>query len=84
MIALVLVATEVPQEDQLVRSLDSLGDHLEMQAVSERDNGANDGRVVAAGSQFADECAIDLQLVERQFARRASSQERRERKGYKT
>ena len=40
MIALVLVATEVPQEDQLVRSLDSFGDHLEMQAVSERDNGA--------------------------------------------
>ena len=40
-ITLVLVATEVPQKTQLVRSLDPFGDHFEMQAVSERDDGAD-------------------------------------------
>ena len=66
MIALILVATELPQKGQLIRCLDALGDHFQSQVVGQRNDGPHDCRIVAAGDYVADEGAVDFELVERQ------------------
>src|SRR6185437_7942642 len=65
-ISLVLIAAEPAQEVQLLLRLHALGDHLQMQAVRQRHDGAHDLRIIAAGGDFLDEGVIDLELVERQ------------------
>src|SRR4051812_29969407 len=66
--ALVLIAAHRLERVELLERLDALGDHLEPQAVRERDDRLHDRRVVGARHQVLDEAAIDLELVDRKAA----------------
>src|SRR5579863_5744513 len=61
-VSLPLIAVERPNPLELLRRLDTLGHHLQADAVSERDDGADDRLVRRARGQVPDEAAIDLQL----------------------
>ena len=54
-IALVLIAAQRAQEGELLGCLHALGDHFQVQAVCERDDGADDLGVVTARDDLADE-----------------------------
>ena len=56
------------QELALRLGLDALGHHLDLQRVGERDDGRDDGALVAVGGQLGDEAAVDLHLVHREAA----------------
>ena len=60
------VAAFGPQELQLGGCLDTLGDDLEIQVMTERDDGADDRGVVRVGADVGDERAVDLQRVQRE------------------
>ena len=64
--ALVLVAAQHLQELELLGGFDAFGDDLEIERVAERDDRAHDRGVVIAGGHFADEGAVDLELVDRE------------------
>src|SRR5215470_15689324 len=65
--ALHLVAAFEAQELHLLARLHAFGDHLELQAVPEADDGAHDHRVVGIGGQIAHEALVDLQPVDREL-----------------
>src|SRR6185437_5443246 len=65
--SLVLIAAEGAQELELLGGLDPLGDHFELQAVRQGDDGLDDGGIYLA-LEIPDEGAVDLQLVDREAA----------------
>ncbi len=66
--ALILIAAQRAQEFQLLLGFHAFGDHLQAQAVRQRDDRVHDGRVLGIGDHILDEGAIDLELVEREAA----------------
>src|SRR5450755_3991579 len=66
--SLVLIAANTLKEVELRYRLHALGDHLEPQAMGERDDRLHDRGIVGARSDFVDEAAIDLEPVDRQSA----------------
>ena len=64
--ALTELATEPPQERDVPRTLDTLGDHPQAEIVGEIDGRAHDHQVLLVGVHLGDEGPVDLQLVERQ------------------
>src|SRR6266403_3957401 len=64
--ALYRIAAFGPQELQLGGCLNALGDDLQIQVMTERDDGADDRGVVRVGADVVDERAVDLQRVQRE------------------
>src|SRR2546427_4111451 len=66
--ALHLVAAVALQEMELGVGLDALGDHFQVQRVTERDDGLGEDPVLGfrAAADVAHEGAVDLQRVDRQ------------------
>lgn len=67
-IALDLIAMVFAQERQLLWGFHALGDHQQVEAVSQLDDGSGDGRVLWVAGHFADECDVDFKLVDREAA----------------
>src|SRR6185437_8787040 len=65
---LVLIATELGQQLQLLGRLHALRNHLQGQTMRERDDRAHDRGVLPERSHLLDEAAIDLELVDRKAA----------------
>src|SRR2546425_571309 len=65
-IALVFVAAVPAQELELLRRLDTLGEHPQAQRVPERDDRLRDRRAAAAVGRLDHERPVDLQGVDRQ------------------
>jgi len=65
---LVEIAAGIRQELPLPQRLDPFCNHLQPQAVAQRDDGAHDRGVVLVGEHVAHEGVVDLELVERQLA----------------
>src|SRR5690606_18277594 len=63
--ALKLVACILPQEGELLVRFDALGDDLQAQIVAERDDRANDRRIVRVSRDILHEGTIHLQPVDR-------------------
>ena len=66
MVALAIVAPQPAQEVGLLGLLDTFGQHLEAQALAQRDHRAGDGGVLGIIGQAAHETLIELKLVYRQ------------------
>src|SRR5260221_13686687 len=64
--SLPLLATVRAQEFQLLRSLDSLGDHPQSERMRERNHRMSDRRIVPGLVDPVHERAVDLQAVDRQ------------------
>ena len=60
-----MVAAELDELPQLTKGLDTFGDHLEPEAVTELDDRLDDGRVLCFVAETGDEAAIDLQRADR-------------------
>ncbi len=56
------------QERQLLWGFNPFGDHLQVEAVSQLDDGSGDGRVLWVAGHLANECDVDFQLVDRKAA----------------
>jgi len=56
----------VRQKQQLLLRFHPFGNDGQPQAVSQRDNGAGDGRVIGIEQHIADKGLVDLELVQRQ------------------
>lgn len=65
--ALCLVATFLPQELEMMRYLNALGDDAETKAVRQGDDGAGDSAVFPVFSDAAYEGPVDLDGVDGQF-----------------
>src|SRR5882672_7076188 len=65
-VSLPLLATMRAQEFQLLRSLDSLGDHPQSERMRERNHRLSDRRIVPGLVHPVHERAVDLQAVDRQ------------------
>src|SRR5882672_4142520 len=65
-VSLPLLATVRAQEFQLLRSLDSLGDHPQSERMRERNHRLGDRRIVPGLVDSDHERAVDLQAVDRQ------------------
>jgi hypothetical protein len=63
-VALHFVATLEPQELHLLARLHAFRHDVELEAVAETDDGADDHRVVRIGDKIADEALVDLQSID--------------------
>src|ERR1700733_13328542 len=68
LISLVLIASQRLEQIELGVRLDAFGDDLETQIVRQRDDGADDGRVVRSRGDLTQKTAIDLQMIDRESA----------------
>ena len=65
-VALHLVAVVAAQQIELLARLHPLGDHLELQALGERDDRLRDRGVVGVGRDVLDERLVDLEGADRE------------------
>ncbi len=57
------IAVKLPELLQLLPSLDSLGDHLDIEMPGHRDDRADDREVAHVCNEVADEASVDLHVV---------------------
>ena len=65
-VALVLVAAELAQVGLLCGGFHAFGNHCQLQAVTQGDDGAHNGLAVGAGVEVAHKRLIDFYFVQRQ------------------
>ena len=65
-VALAVLAVELTQHFQLLGLLDAFGKHVEVQAVRQGDDGANDLQIAVILGDALHETLVDLQFVDRE------------------